>query len=74
MASSPIANSVGGDDSEAQAAWLACMIKREKRLQDRAEHVQGYLKTCIQSLVAASNIRKKLPKEYGRPSYLDQQV
>jgi len=74
MASSPRASSAVGTDSGEQAAWLELMIERERCLQNRAAHVQDYLKTCIQSLVAASNLRKKIPRERAIPSLLDQQV
>jgi len=74
MASSPVpADSTSSTKGE-QASWLETMLTRERQLQDRTAHVQEYLRTCIQSLVAANQIRKKFPKDDQRPSYLDRQV
>ncbi len=74
MASSPIPANTASSSKDEQAKWLELMLEREQQLQSRTADVQEYLKTCIQSLVAANQIRKKLPKDYQRPSYLDRQV
>ena len=74
MASSPVPADLATSTKDEQASWLELMLTRERQLQERTAHVQEYLRTCIQSLVAANQIRKKLPKEYQRPTYLDRQV